>query len=239
MIDEKENNYIEVYLKDLPSKGVFYNKDVYIKVRPFSRSEMEYMNNFDTKDNFMKQLQKLEYSLYGVKTNMDKLDFCYTDVYYLFYIMYILTYPEINIIYDNTEILYPLNPKDFLYTNQSFSKPEDLFYEKENLTFYLPSLYNMSKANENIITSAVQGAFENKDLNIAERMSLVPYLQKNKISDSALEFVNQHMMSFSNEDIEDMRTFINSKENLILGQESKIKHKNEDVNILIQLNQLI
>ena len=230
--------YKDIDIKKLPTRGAYYKDDIFIKVRAFSVFEIASMKSMNTKT-FMSQLRKLEFAMLSVDTNMDELDLCYTDVYYLYYTAYGLTYHEIKVKHGGMEILCPINPDHFLFSFPEFSKKEDMYYDEKDIKFYHPSLYNMSKANSNIIKSAVKGVEIINDTAMLERMALVPYLQEGKISDNALDFVNEHMMTFSDEDIQDMRKFINSKENMVLGQKLSIQEDGEEKELLISLSQLV
>lgn len=233
--------YKEVDISKLPTKGVYYKDDVYIKIRAFSPFEVACLANMKG-DQFMDQLRKLEFSMLSLDTNMDELDLCYTDVFYLYYLVSSMTFPEVPVNYKEQQILCPINPDDFMFTNPDFSKQEDMFFDKMNLKFYHPSIYNMSKANINVILLAQvdeDGKLRDKDRGMLERLALVPYLQQAKISDSALDFVNEHMNSFTDTQIDEMREFINEHENLVLGQKIKVTDEGEEKELLIQLNQLL
>ena len=231
--------YEEIDISKLPTKGVYYEKDVYLKVRMLTDQEVLYLKNRKS-DLFMEQLHKLEYSLRAVDTNMDVLDICYTDVFYLYYKICAKTYHDIPVNFNGKIVNYKINSEDFMYTNPDFSKQEDMFYDKLNIKFYHPSIYNMSKANINIIQLAQEeGSQRLQEQVMLQRLALVPYLQKEKISDNALDFVNEHMMSFSDAEILEMKDFKNEKENLILGQRISNKEDGEDKELLIQINQLL
>lgn len=231
--------YKEVEINKIPSKGVFYDKNVYFRIRPYSHYEMKTLDGMITNNSFTQQLGKLEFATLAIDTNMDPFDVCYNDLYYLFYCMYGLTYSEIAVDHNGKELLIPIEPEDFLFSNPSFSTKEDFHYEKRNLNFYLPSIYNMMKAHKNIINVFYENEVDLNDVSMRERLALVPYLQREKISDNALDFVNIHMRSFSDEDIKDMRKFVNSKENLVMGQRALIIDQGEQKEILLQLNQLL
>jgi hypothetical protein len=231
--------YKEIEISKLPTKGVYYKDDLYIKIRQFSAFEAAALANMRGKV-FMDQLKKLEFSLLSVDTNMDELDLCYTDVYYIYYSICAYTFKEVPVNYNGETIMAPIDPELFMFTNEDFSKQEDMFFDDMNLKFYHPSVYNMSKASENIILLAQEDHDGRlKEDMMLERLSLVPYMQLGKISTSALDFVNEHMMSLSDKEITKMREFINSKENLILGQKIKVNENGEEKELLIQLNQLI
>ena len=226
--------YRKIDKSKLPSRGLYYNVDFFIEIRPFS--DFEKMSLLQMNSNsIIDTIRKLEFSTLSFKTNIDELSLCYTDVCYLYFLMYSMSYPEINVTFNDETLLCSINEDDFIYSNPNFNDIKNLYYDELELQLYHPSLYNIIKANENIINCAVDNPELRNDNGKIEKLSFIPYLQKDKISDNALPFINEHINTFSDLEISKMRTFLNSRENVVLGQ--KIKHKGEEK--LINLSNLI
>ena len=230
--------YTPIKISNLPSRGVYYKKDLYIEARPLDPFETDQINNIKG-ESFLDQLMKLEIAMTSLVINMDEQDICYVDAYYIYFIIYGLTNGDVIVNYNNKEILAPINPEDFLYNSPSFKKKEDLYFKELDLTFYLPSIYNMLKANKNAITEGIKNSDLINNKPMLERIALVPYLQQGKISDDALDFVNEHMLSFKDSEILKIRNFININENYIKCQVFKVIENGEEVEIGINLSQLL
>lgn len=225
---------MEIKISDLPSKGIYYKKDAFIKVRALTDYEQSVLKSMKS-ESLSEQIKKLEFAMLSVETNLDEFDFCYTDVFYIYYILCKLTYPEILVDLDGEGYECAINEKDFFMTNPKFKSEQDLFFEECNIKFNLPTMYNMSKAYKNIL----KHSNTKKSQSEIERFALVPYMQREKISDKALEFINEHLNTFSDDQISRMRKFLNDKENVVLGQKMKIFDGLEDREVLINLGQLV
>lgn len=227
-------SYSEIKISDLPSKGIYYKKNAFIKIRAFTDYEQNVLKTMMS-DSLPDQIKKLEFAMLSVETDLDEFDFCYTDIFYIYYMICKLTYSEILVDLDGEGYECAINEKDFFMTNPKFNSEQDLFFEECNIKFNLPTMYNMSKAHQNI----VKYSGTKKSTTEIERFALVPYMQREKISDKALEFINEHLNTFSDDQISRMRKFLNNKENIVLGQKMKIFDGLEDREVLINLGQLV
>lgn len=238
MINEKVE-YINIDLEKLPSRGIYYNENTYIKIRKFSEYEKKVILEFETNNSIIKKLEKIKIVIEGIDTNMDKEDLCYTDTFYLFFYIHSLTYKEIEINHNGNIFYHPNIPSDYLLSNPTFSKKEDFKHDKSDITFCLPTIYNVSKAISNTITLCVKKEINYKDKFITDRLAIVPYLQYDKINDNIIEFINEHAFSITEENIMDIKKFIKEKENMVLGQNVNITKDNKEVQLLINLDDLI
>lgn len=223
--------YTNIDITDLPTKGVYYPKNTFIKIRPLTNFE----KNYEKSTNHTNQIDLIENLLMSLDSNIDSDDLCYTDACFIAYLIYGLTYEIIKVNVENEEISTSINKNDFLLTNPDFKNIEDLHYKELNLKFSHPSLYNVKKANVNIVEFFKENPEILVDKKLQEKFALVPYMTNLKINDDMIEFVNEHLQSITDEDIKKIRNFLTDNENIVLGQ--KLEYKNKTV--LIHLNKLI